>query len=189
MGARGSRSRNARRPRNVARLVGLIAALASHVAGTVASAFGSRADRHGAYVWLANAGVGLTDLAQAIWIARARHCAKHAWVYVPIDGSSLALRDPHGTRGTGHVESRAAQGRGVIVHSAITVTAAGVVHGLCAQMLTPRRWSTATRSAGRSSFSRRVEVGPMQGRGHAPERLVTHPVVGHAPSERCEPYC
>jgi hypothetical protein len=120
----------------------MVAVLAMHVAGTVTGAFGSVAEQRAAYDFLANPAVTVEAIRQAIGIACATRCAAFPWVYVPVDGSSLAISDAHATRGTGHVGSRTAKGRGFIVQSAIAVTAAGVALGLCAQLFWTRTGKT-----------------------------------------------
>jgi len=119
--------------RRVARLVRMGAALLAHAAGTITHAFGSAAERRGAYDLLACAAVTLAALTQAIWAACARRCVAYEWVYVPIDGSSLSMRDPFGTRGTGAVGTLTAGARGFIVMTAIAVSPGGVGLGICGQ--------------------------------------------------------
>ena len=118
--------------RRVARLVCMGAALLAHVAGTITGAFRSPAERVAAYDFLSNAAVTLAALTLCIWNACAKRCADFEWVYVPIDGSSLALTDAFKTRGTGAVgtqevlihvgprqrgAARARQGRAMKPHS------------------------------------------------------------------------
>ncbi len=124
--------------RRTHRAVTLFAALAAHVAGTITGAFRNAAQRHAAYDFLGSAKVTLDALAKAIWTACARRCRSSRWVYVPIDASSIAVHDPHRTRGTGAVGSHTLGARGWIVMTAIAVNPLGVVLGVCGQMFWAR---------------------------------------------------
>ncbi len=96
-----------------------------------------------------------------------RRCADFEWVYVPIDGSSLALRDPFSTRGTGAVGTLTAGGRGLQVMTAIAVSPGGVGLGLCGQHFLARRPHphqgharlTQVRPEGESLLGRRSQPG------------------------------
>ena len=127
--------------RRVRRLDFMGAALLAHGAGTITGAFGSEAKRNAAYDFLSNSAVTLSAIAQAAWNACARRCASSEWVFVPIDGSSLAQTDAFRTRGTGPVGSHTSQGRGFIVMTAIAVSAAGVALGVCGQQF----WTRASK--------------------------------------------
>lgn len=115
------------------RAVELLASLLAHVAGTVTAAFARHADRRAAYDFLANKAITLRALTTAIADAAARRCRAFKWVYVPVDGSSLTLRDPYHTRGTGTVGSLLQRSRGFLVMSALAISPEGVPLGLCGQ--------------------------------------------------------
>lgn len=117
------------------------AALLAHVAGTITGAFASEAERDGAYDFLSNTAVKLVALTMGIWSACAKRCEEFEWVYVPIDGSSLALTDAHKTRGTGAVGTHKSHGLGFIVMTAIAVSPTGVPLGVCGQKF----WTRASK--------------------------------------------
>lgn len=114
------------------------AALLAHVAGTITGTFASEAERDGAYDFLSNTAVKLVALTMGIWSACAKRCAEFEWVYVPIDGDSLAPTDPHKTRGTAAVGTPKSHGLGLDVMTAIAVSAAGFPLGVCGQEFWPR---------------------------------------------------
>ncbi len=123
--------------RRVKRLVSMGAALLANVAGTITGAFASEAERDGAYDFLSNSAVTRDALTLGIWSACAKRCAEFEWVYVPIDGDSLAPTDAHKTRGTGAVGTPKSHGLGFDVTTAIAVSAAGVPLGVCGQEFWP----------------------------------------------------
>ena len=124
--------------RRVQRAVVMLAALVAHTAGTVTAAFRTSAERRAAYDFLASAKVTVLALATAIWEACARRCDDFEWVYVPIDGSSLAFADPYKTRGTGAIGALTHAARGFLVMTAIAVSPAGVPLGILGQLFWTR---------------------------------------------------
>jgi len=120
--------------RRTKRLVAMAATLAVWLAGRVTSAFRTDAERLAAYRFLSNEEVS----AEAICVAAARatlaRCAGMAFIYVPVDGSSLALADPHCTRELGSVGTHSAGARGLEMMNAIAVSPGGVPMGLLAQV-------------------------------------------------------
>ena len=141
--------------RRVARLVRMASALLAHTAGTITQAFGTPRERRGAFDFLASVAVTVLALTQAIWTACARRCADFEWVYVPIDGSSLALRDPFSTRGTGAVGTLTAGGRGLQVMTAIAVSPGGVGLGLCGQHFWRRALTRIKDTRARRKFAQK----------------------------------
>jgi len=131
------------------------AALLAHVAGTITGAFRSPAERDAAYDFLSNVAVTLAALTQGIWNACAKRCAALEWVYVPIDGSSLALTDAFKTRGTGAVGTHSNRGRGFIVMTAIAVSAAGVALGVCGQQFWTRAFKRIKETRGQRGFAQK----------------------------------
>jgi hypothetical protein len=139
--------------RRVTRAVKMLGALLSHAAGKVTIAFASAAERSAAYDFLASAAVTVLVLAQAAWVACARRCASHPWVWVPVDGSSLSISDPHHTRGVGSIGARSSHGRGVQVMTAIAVSPQGVGLGICGQEF----WLRPEKPAKDSKLKRKLE--------------------------------
>jgi len=128
--------------RRVSRLISLATAAALSPAGTVTAVLHTSAEREGAFRLLENEQVRSTAVAQATHNAAVRRCAGHAWVYVPLDGSSLALTDRIGRRDVGGVGPWYRGGRGLIVSSALAVSPDGTPLGICGQ----RWWARTARA-------------------------------------------
>ncbi|MFO0645151.1 MAG: transposase DNA-binding-containing protein [Polyangiales bacterium] len=111
--------------RRTARAILIAARLLAHAAGTVTAAFGSLAERRGAYDFLACPSITVALLAAAIWAPARDDADPTHGSYVPIDGSSLSLCDTHGTRGTWRRRTHRAKGRGLQVMTAIAVSPEG----------------------------------------------------------------
>jgi hypothetical protein len=99
--------------------------------------------------------VSLRAIATAIFDACAARCADFEWVYVPIDGSSLALQDPHKTKGTGPVGALAKAARGFLVMTAIAVSPTGVALGVCGQHFWRRAERRIKDSRAKRPFAKR----------------------------------
>jgi len=136
--------------RRAHRVVAVASTLAARPAGTVTDVFDDLADREGAYRLLSNPAVSCQSLAQAMCEATAQQCARVGKVYVPIDGSSLSLRDPKGIRGLGGVGAWKDDGRGLQVITALALDAQGVAVGVCAQS-----WWARTQPSPKRRCSRR----------------------------------
>jgi hypothetical protein len=108
-------------------------ALAVRPAGTVTQVFDDSADREGAYRLLSNEAVPAAELTRAMCVATAERCAAYDRVYVPVDGTSLSLRDSKGIRGVGGVGPWKDHGRGLQVVTALAVDPQGTPIGVCAQ--------------------------------------------------------
>ena len=86
-----------------ARLVALAAAVADKPAGKVTEVIERSAEREGAYRLLENDKVTPAALLSSVARATAQRCRGEEYVYVPLDGSSLTLKDPQRIRGLGCV--------------------------------------------------------------------------------------
>ena len=117
-----------------------------------------RVDSVGRLVNIADASFGAT-------IARTNKGAPFA--YVPIDGTSLQIRDVDGMKGTGPIGARNFPTRGFQVMSSLVVTPDGVPQGLCALSWWSR--SAALRVGGREGADPGLERHPD---GHAVEESV-----------------
>ncbi|MBK8692151.1 MAG: hypothetical protein IPN17_07535 [Deltaproteobacteria bacterium] len=87
--------------------------LSSHPSGTVSAVFEVPAERKGAYRFLESPKVRWEPLAEAVHVATARRCSRHALVIGIVDGSSIAHTDRRGDDGVGSVGSRRMGGRGI----------------------------------------------------------------------------
>lgn len=127
---------------------------AKRPAGQISKVFLTGAERQGAYDLLDNPQVELEQMQQAMAAACAARSRKHPFVFVPVDGSSLALTDRGKTKDFGSIGTLEAGARGLKVMSAIALDPQGVPLGLCAQ-----RWWTrqGTQPQGPSRASRSIE--------------------------------
>jgi len=112
------------------RLIRLGARIAAAPAGRVTQVFADSAEREGCYRFLENEHVRAEAIVHAAVGAAATRAVGQPFVYVPVDGSSLSLRDPEGKRGLGSVGSRSNRGQGLKVMNAIVVGADGVPLGM-----------------------------------------------------------
>lgn len=150
--------------RRTTRLVSMAARLAACPTGQgrVTRVFERGADRQGAYGLLENERVAFEAMLRPAQLACAQRCANQEFVFVPTDGSSLTLRDPHGLRGLGPVGNGEAVAQGLEVMSAIAVGADGAPLGLLSQVWWVRpnkpRKQRRPRSDRRSGKTRRARL-------------------------------
>jgi hypothetical protein len=119
--------------RRTARLVRMGGRMLEHRAGKVTEVFASVAEQEGAYRLLENDKVSYESVVESGAVACARRCREYAFVFVPVDGTSAKLADPHGKKDFGAVGTYEAGARGLKVLSAIALSPAGEPLGLCAQ--------------------------------------------------------
>lgn len=118
----------------VHRLVLMARTAADQPAGRITQVFKTSAEREGAYKFLENPKIDSDAIALATHVACAERCAAEAFVFVPVDGSSLSLSDPKQTRGgLGPVGNRSKKGRGLEVMNAIAVRKDGTPLGMLGQ--------------------------------------------------------
>lgn len=139
--------------RRTMRLMRLLRACALAGAGTVTAVCHSEAERQAAYDFLENKAIKPEAVAGAMHVAAARRCKSAPFVFVPVDGSSLNLADPHGGKGFGSVGTRKAGARGLKVISAAAISPEGVPLGLTDQ----RYWVRTGEPARKSHQKRRVD--------------------------------
>ena len=120
-------------PRVRARLIQMAAGVARHPAGRVTEVFASGAARQGAYGLLESTDVDPGQLAAGVFTACARRSAKHRFVFVPVDGTSLRLVDHAAAKDFGSVGSHRNKARGLKVMNAVALSPDGVPLGLTAQ--------------------------------------------------------
>jgi hypothetical protein len=89
---------------------------------------------HGAYDLLESAHVSSAELGATAGRATARRCSKFAFVYVPIDGSSLKLTDTAREKGFGSIGASNKGAQGLKVISALAVAPNGTTQGLLTQV-------------------------------------------------------
>jgi len=132
------------------RLVAVGTQAARRPAGKVSEVFGNAADRQGAYALLECDDVARAQIAAAMFAADARRCVGLAFVYVPVDGSSITLTDQEQEKGFGSIGARKFGARGLKVISALLVSPQGVTLGLGSQI-----WWTRTGEAKKQRHGRR----------------------------------
>ena len=117
------------------RLVLIAAGAAKRPSGKVSAVFERACDREGAYDFLESAHVSASSVAESVFRATVERAQKEcgAYVYVPVDGSSLALTDERGEKGFGGVGATDVGARGLKVISALAVGTDGVPLGLIGQ--------------------------------------------------------
>jgi hypothetical protein len=120
-------------PRRNRRLITVATKAARRPAGTVTGVFSAGAQREAAYRLIESDAVDREAIASSAYAAAARRSAKYSDVIVPIDGSSLNLRDPAHRRGLGPVGTRCKGAQGLLVMSALALSLAGTPLGLLDQ--------------------------------------------------------
>jgi hypothetical protein len=115
------------------RLVRIASMAARCPAGTVAATFATGAEREAAYRLIGRGSCSWQALMESAARAAARRCAAHETVIVPVDGSSLSLRDPSSRRGLGPVGTRSQGALGVLLMTALALDPSGTPLGLLDQ--------------------------------------------------------
>ncbi len=121
--------------------------LSSHPSGTVSAVFEVPAERKGAYRFLESPKVRWEPLAEAVHVATARRCSRHALVIGIVDGSSIAHTDRRGDDGVGSVGSRRMGGRGIKSMILLAASFDGVPLGVGAHVLWSRPDTPGTSDA------------------------------------------
>jgi hypothetical protein len=105
------------------------------------------AERKGAYRFLESSKVRWEPLAEAVHVATARRCSRHALVIGIVDGSSIAHTDRRGDDGVGSVGSRRMGGRGIKSMILLAASFDGVPLGVGAHVLWSRPDTPGTSNA------------------------------------------
>jgi len=112
--------------------------VAASPAGRVTELFATSAEREGAYRLLENDAVDAAELGRAAHVATAKRCFGRPFVFVPVDATSLNLRDQADRRGLGIISTNVGA-RGLHVMTAIAVDRDGSPVGVCGQQYWARR--------------------------------------------------
>lgn len=115
------------------RLVSMSGQAANRPAGKVTEIFITGAAKEGAYKFIENEAIKETAVARAAHIACARRCAEYPFVFVPVDGSSLTIKDGDQAKGLGPIGDGKTKANGLGVMSAIAVLPDGTPVGICGQ--------------------------------------------------------
>ena len=114
--------------------------LAQRPSGKVTDVFWRAAERQGAYDFLEHSHVSAEAVQWQAAAATGRQCANFAEVFVPLDGSSLALTEKQaGSKGFGRVGADANHGRGLKMLNAIALGPEGQTIGVLAQCFWARQ--------------------------------------------------
>ena len=89
----------------VKQIVRVFACLARSPHGLITKAIGSDADRQSVYALLANKAITPASLAREQYRVAAEQSGSFAYVYVPVDGSSVTITDEQANKGTGPIGS------------------------------------------------------------------------------------
>lgn len=103
-------------------------------------------EREGAYRLLESDVDHGPAVAASSYRATVARCAPFEYVFVPVDGSSLNMADPHRRRGTGPIGDRKG-GRGFLLMNALAVSPDGVPLGLLGQAWWRREETPPSRHA------------------------------------------
>ena len=114
------------------RLIRMATQAALRPAGKVSQVFTGAAELEGAYRWLENPAVQVGSLVDGIGRACAMRASEHAFVYVPVDGSSVTLVDKKRAKDFGPIGTLRKGAQGVKVLGAIAVSPDGVPLGVAA---------------------------------------------------------
>lgn len=128
------------------RLVSIAAGVSLRPAGKVTAAFGTSAQRQGAFRLLESKSVQTGALAEASARATALLASGLEEVVVPQDGTSLHLTDTQGSKQTGSIGRRDAGARGFQVMTALALSEEGTPLGVLAQRL----WARSPRAVAKS---------------------------------------
>jgi len=137
--------------RLAARATAVAAGIARRPRGTVTAVFETASEREGAYRLLENDALTTAHLESALGATTARACGTAEMVCIVVDGSSLNLVDAQRDKGFGVVGSYRIGARGVIVQTALAVSAEGTPIDVIGQ----RYW---TRERGKSAVSEMSHV-------------------------------
>ena len=130
------------------RLIRVAAEAAGRPAGQITQVFSTGRTREGAFRLIENDAVKVRELVQASSRKCAERSAGNAFVFVPVDGSSLNLTDNKRNKGTGVVGSRRVGARGFQVMTALAITPDGIPAGLCGQTWWARTAAVAKKRTG-----------------------------------------
>lgn len=141
--------------RNVVRLVSMAASVLLHAHVLVAAAFPNMTERDAAYDFLENDRISPRAVGRASGVAAARRALGDPFVYIPVDQSTLSLRDNAGRRQLGPVGARARGARGLECMSAIALSPRGVPLGIAAQIYWTREEHPASKRSEKRPLAER----------------------------------
>jgi hypothetical protein len=136
----------------VRRLVQIAESFADDPGAIIAAAVRQGKDREGAYRFM-ESDLATDAIASSSFNATLARTRGAPYAFVPIDGTSLQVRDAKRTKGTGPIGARNIPTRGFQIMSSLVVTPEGVPQGLCALSW----WSRGETAPKRESSKRKLE--------------------------------
>lgn len=136
----------------VRRLVNIAERFADSPGAIISTAVRRSAEREGAYRFMER-GIDTQGIADSSFVATIARINGAPFAYVPIDGTSLQIRDVERTKGTGPIGARNFPTRGFQIMSSLVVTPDGVPQGLCALSW----WSRSDAPPSQARSKRKVE--------------------------------
>lgn len=123
-------------------------------AGLITAVFSDTGGREGAYKFLENEAVSVGEITASACRAAGHRATGMPYVFVPVDGSSLSLREYEGEaeRGIGTVGAHNKYGAGVLVMNAVVIDPLGTPLGMFDQ-----QWWTRHRKQKGDSRHRKLE--------------------------------
>lgn len=123
---------------------------------TITATFGKGAAAEGAFRMLSNDEVRSETLSDASHRATARRCDAHSLVVVPVDGTSIRIRDTWDLRGLGPLSSLTDKARGIQALHALAVAPDGTTLGVVGRQFWLRS-KTSTRGSRVKNFGPRKD--------------------------------
>ena len=149
-----------------ARWTRIAAGLLRHPAPFVTAAFRDEAEQTAVFRQLRSSNLTVDDVVTAVSDATARKAAAESVVIVPIDGSSIAIRDVDGRKGAGLQSTRSMIAWGFKVMTAIAVTITGVPIGVAGLFWWTRPRSIPKRTADEKNRRRKSKTVMEKESGH-----------------------
>jgi hypothetical protein len=131
-------------------------------------------DLNVSYDFIENDAVRPSAMISAMGEATARAASKETCVYVATDGSSVAITDNDGTKGTGRIGSDDNGGRGDKIHSALCLSSRGELLGLLDIQFWQRTGPSKKKRVASLPTSEKETQRWMDARQHAREVLAKH---------------
>lgn len=120
------------------RLLSLAQQVCDRPGGKMTKVFDKASDREAAYRFVENCNVDHHEIGTSAWRACAERSKAYPYVFVPVDGCTLTLKDKTGCKGYGPIGTRKDCARGMRTLNAIAVSPDGVPLGIAGQMFWTR---------------------------------------------------
>lgn len=120
--------------RRTNRLVTMGARVAAKPAGNITDVFAISSEREGAFRFVENDAVDGAEVTRAATWAAASRARDEPYVFVPVDGTSLNLRDLDGRRRMGRVGTKTTNAQGLQVMTGIGISPDGTPLGILGQV-------------------------------------------------------